>query len=198
MQLLPRQINAMRNAQDSNNMDDVKRVDRELKYAGTILDFYADTMEFSNGNREEWDYVAHRKGAAAILPVLRDGRILLVRQYRNAINRETLEIPAGAKDYIGEPSIECAVRELVEETGYRAESVEKLYTIATTVAFCNEVVDIFLARELVYAKANPDTNEFIAVESYTTNELKQMIFDGTIQDGKTVGAILAYIIKFNK
>ena len=76
-------------------MADLIRTNRELKYAGSILDIYSDTIQFSNGNTEEWDYVAHRNGAAAVIPVLPDGRILLVRQYRNALNRETIEIPAG-------------------------------------------------------------------------------------------------------
>ena len=73
----------------------MERLKRELVYKGTILDVYKDTMRFDNGKQEEWDFVSHRMGAAAILPVLDDGRILMVRQYRNALERETLEIPAG-------------------------------------------------------------------------------------------------------
>ena len=73
----------------------MKRLDRKLMYQGSILDVYKDTMEFPNGTHEEWDFVSHRMGAAAILPVLPDGRIVMVRQYRNALERETLEIPAG-------------------------------------------------------------------------------------------------------
>ena len=76
----------------------MKRLKRELMYKGSILDIYKDTMEFANGKQEEWDFVSHRMGAAAILPVLPDGRIVMVRQYRNALERETLEIPAGARD----------------------------------------------------------------------------------------------------
>ena len=65
-------------------IDKMKRVKRELRYKGAILDIYKDTMEFANGKREEWDFVSHRMGAAAVLPVLPDGRIIMVRQYRNA------------------------------------------------------------------------------------------------------------------
>ncbi len=198
MQLSQQQTNAMRNAPELNNMGSLTRINRELKYKAAILDVYNDTIEFENGNREEWDYVAHRKGAAAILPVLPDGRIVLVRQYRNSIERETIEIPAGAKDYIGEPSVECALRELEEETGYRSENVEYLYTIATTVAFCNEVVEIFLARDLIPSVQKLDENEFINVEVYELDELVTMILNGVIQDGKTVGAILAYKAKYIK
>ena len=76
-------------------IDRVKRLGRELVYKGSILDIYKDIMQLPNGNTEEWDFVAHRMGAAAVLPVRSDGRIVMVRQYRNALERETLEIPAG-------------------------------------------------------------------------------------------------------
>ena len=179
-------------------MASLKRIDREIKYQGGILDVYTDTVLFENGNTEKWDYVAHRKGGAAVLPVLPDGRIILVKQYRNAIDKETVEIPAGARDYIGEPSVECATRELEEETGYRSESMEYLYTIATTPAFCNEMFDIYLAKDLVPSGQNLDENEFINVEIYELNELVSMILEGKITDSKTVGAILAYKAKYNK
>lgn len=78
-------------------IDEMKRQKRELVYKGSILDIYKDTMQFANGKTEEWDFVSHRKGAAAVLPVLDDGRIIMVRQYRNALERETIEIPAGAE-----------------------------------------------------------------------------------------------------
>ena len=79
-------------------IDEMKRQKRELVYKGSILDIYKDTMQFANGKTEEWDFVSHRKGAAAVLPVLDDGRIIMVRQYRNALERETIEIPAGCRD----------------------------------------------------------------------------------------------------
>lgn len=79
-------------------VEHVKRLKRELVYKGAILDIYKDTMELPDGNKAEWDFVSHRMGAAAILPVMKDGRIVMVRQYRNALERETLEIPAGCRD----------------------------------------------------------------------------------------------------
>ena len=80
-------------------MEHMKRLKRELMYKGSILDIYKDSMQFPNGKQEEWDFVHHRMGAAAILPVLPDGRIVMVRQYRNALERETLEIPAGCREW---------------------------------------------------------------------------------------------------
>ena len=177
-------------------MEDVKRVGRDLKYAGKIVDVYSDHMLMPNGNTADWDYVAHRKGAAAVLPVLDNGHILMVKQYRSAIDRVTLEIPAGSRDSVTEPTIECAARELEEETGYKSDNLELLIQVATTVAFCNEKIDIYLARDLKPAKQHLDENEFLDVYEYSIEELTQMIFAGEIQDSKTLGAILAYKEKY--
>ena len=106
-------------------IEKMKRLKRELKYKGSILDIYQDTMEFANGKQEKWDFVSHRMGAAAILPVLPDGRIVMVRQYRNALERETIEIPAGARDSKTEDTKVCATRELEEETGVQYVAARK-------------------------------------------------------------------------
>ena len=98
--------------------EEVRRIGRELAYKGTVLDVYCDTMEFENGNTAKWDFI-HHDGAAAVVPVTEDGKILMVRQYRNALERYTLEIPAGKLDDPKEAGIVCASRELEEETGYR-------------------------------------------------------------------------------
>ncbi len=170
----------------------IKRIKRELEHKGTILDIYSDYMELPNGKIEKWDYVEHRKGAAAVIPILPDGKILLVRQYRNALERFSLEIPAGARDSVTEPTIECASRELEEETGYRCEHLQFLLSLRTTVAFCNEVVDVYLAEDLIPSKQNLDESEFIELETHTLEDLCAMIYQGIIQDSKTVAAILAY------
>jgi len=101
-------------------MDIYKRLDRKLVHKGKIIDLYEDTVAIPNGNVAKWDFIGH-KGAAAVVPVTADGRILMVHQYRNALDRETLEIPAGGRDSVDEPYIDCAARELEEETGYKTE-----------------------------------------------------------------------------
>lgn len=176
---------------------EMTRVKRIRMYQGAIVDVYRDYMQFSNGNTEEWDYIHHR-GAAAVVPVTDDGRIIMVRQYRNALERFTLEIPAGALDDPEEPGINCAARELEEETGYRSENLEWLITLRTTVAFCNERIEVYVAKNLVPSKQHLDPNEFVNVELHTVEELKQMIFDGEIEDSKTVASILAYDAKYNR
>ena len=168
----------------------VKRLKRELKYQGTILKMYEDTVEV-NGHQAKWDFI-HHDGAAAVLPVTEDGKILMVRQYRNALERETLEIPAGCRDSKTEDTAYCAAREMEEETGYRSTNVKHLLSLRTTVAFCDEAVDIFVATDLEVGTRHLDEAESIDVEIYTLEELCDMIYEGKIQDGKTIAAIMAY------
>ncbi|MEG0962039.1 MAG: NUDIX hydrolase [Lachnospiraceae bacterium] len=175
----------------------VKRIKRELIHEGSILNIYKDYMELPDGKIEVWDYVEHRNGAAAVVPVLPNGKILMVRQYRNALERFTLEIPAGARDHKTEPTIVCAARELEEETGYRCDELEFLLSLRTTVAFCNELVDVYVARNLIPSKQNLDEGEFIDLEAYTLEELCDLIYQGVIQDGKTVAAIMSYKNKYH-
>ena len=176
----------------------LKRIKRELVYKGSILDIYKDTMQLPNGKTEEWDYVAHRMGAAAVLPVLPDGRIVMVRQYRIALERETLEIPAGCRDSLTEDTLVSASRELEEETGYHSDDISFLISLKTTVAFCNESIDVYLAKNLVKGEQHLDDAEAIEVEIYSLDELCDMIYKGQLQVSKTVSAILAYSNLVNK
>ena len=175
--------------------EDVKRMGRELAYQGTVLKVYKDHMKFSNGNTEDWDFI-HHDGAAAVIPVMDDGKILMVKQYRNALERDTLEIPAGKLDDPDEEGIVCASRELKEETGYSSDDLEWLLTIRTTVAFCNERIEVFVARNLIPGEQHLDEDEFVDVKADKLEELKEMICEGKIQDSKTMAAILAYESKY--
>ena len=145
-----------------------------------------------DGKLEEWDFISHRKGAAAVVPVRGDGKILMVRQYRNAIDRMTLEIPAGSRDSVTEDTKVCAARELEEETGYRSDDLTRLLSLKTTVAFCDEFIDVYLARNLKPGHQHLDEGEFLDVEAHDIDELCRMIYDGKLQDAKTVSALLAY------
>ena len=175
--------------------EQIKRLKRELKFKGKIIDFYQDTMEINGDHTVIWDFIKH-KGAAAVVPVTEDGKLVMVRQYRNALDRYTLEIPAGALDYAEEPGIVCAGRELEEETGYRCDSLEWLINIRTTVAFCNEKIEVFVARHLIPSHQHLDEDEYIELETYTVEELKEKIFRGEIEDSKTIASILAYDAKY--
>ncbi|MCI9068639.1 MAG: NUDIX hydrolase [Lachnospiraceae bacterium] len=152
-------------------------------------------MALPNGNTAVWDFIEH-KGAAAVVPVTGEGKILMVRQYRNALERYTLEIPAGAVDYVEEPKELCAARELEEETGYRAGRLEWLMNVNTTVAFCNEFIGIYVAEELIPARQHLDEDEFLNVEEHELEELLSMVYEGKITDAKTAAALLAYRVKY--
>ena len=175
-------------------IEPVTRLDRQLKYTGTILKIYEDTV-IANGHEAHWD-VIHHDGAAAVIPVTDEGKILMVRQFRNALNRETLEIPAGKRDDPNEPTIQCAYRELEEETGYRCEKLEYLMSMNTTVAFCDEFIDIYVARNLIPSHQHLDEDEVIYVEEWTVEELEEQIYSGKMTDAKTTAAILAYARKY--
>ena len=120
--------------------------------------------------------------------------LLNIRVRRNAIDAYTIEIPAGGLNGADEPTRVAAHRELEEETGYRAdiEDVTFLLTLYTTVAFCNEKIDIYVAKNLTKTKQHLDDDEFIDVAAYTIDELMQMILDGEIVDAKTIAALGTY------
>lgn len=171
-------------------MEATIRLNRELAYTGVILKIYRDKV-VANGIEETYDFI-HHDGAAAVLPITKDGKVLMVRQYRNALNRFTLELPAGKVDAPEEPRIECAFRELEEETGFRTENLEYLMTLNTTVAFCDEAIDVFIARDLIPSKQNLDEDESIDVEEWEVKDLLELIYTGKMTDSKTVAAVLAY------
>ncbi|MCM1261892.1 MAG: NUDIX hydrolase [Butyrivibrio sp.] len=176
-------------------MEKFERLERTLVHKGAIIDYYQDTVKVPNGNVVKWDFIAH-KGAAAVVAVNEEGKLLMVRQYRNALDRETLEIPAGGLNSVDEPTDIAAARELEEETGYKAGRLEPLITIRTTVAFCNEKIDVYVATDLKPSVQNLDEDEFIGIETYSIDELAQMVYEGKIEDGKTIASLMAYKNKY--
>lgn len=174
-----------------------ERINRELVHKGTIIELHKDTMKLPDGKIEYFDFIYH-KGAAAVVPVKEDGKILMVRQHRNALDDYTLEIPAGGKDGVDEPTLDCAHRELEEETGYYTdkENLELLLSLYTTVAFCNEKIDIYVAKNLTKTSQHLDDDEYIDVYEYTVDELMDMIYAGKIVDAKTIAAISTYKAKY--
>lgn len=172
--------------------EEFKRLKRELVAKGKIIDYYQDTMQIPNGNIAVWDFIKHN-GAAAVVPVREDGKILMVRQYRNALERETLEIPAGGLNGADEPTAQAARRELQEETGCSCGTLEFLLSIRTTVAFCNEKIDIYVAKDLTPGEQHLDEDEFVKVQAWDPEDLIDLIYQGKIEDAKTISALLAYV-----
>ena len=169
-------------------MEPVKRLKREVRAKGTVITLYKDTV-VANGIEEEWDYI-HHDGAASVVAVNEDGKLLMVRQYRNALDRFTLELPAGKLDEPGESTLECAKRELEEESGVVAKKIEYLGEIFTTVAIFDEKIHLYLATELEFKDAHPDEDEFLEVENIPLKKLYEMVMNGEIKDAKTQIAIL--------
>lgn len=161
----------------------------DVAWTGRIFNVNRLQVELPDGRRALRDVVRH-PGAVAIVALTEEGRICLVRQYRTALGRVTVEIPAG-KLSAGEDPLECANRELLEETGMVAEKMAFLTTIASSDGFCDELIHIYMATALTFAKSSPDDDEFINVDLVEVSELVDAVLDGRIEDAKTVvGALL--------
>jgi ADP-ribose pyrophosphatase len=123
--------------------------------------------------------------AAAVVPLLSPEKIVMVRQYRYALHMETLEIPAGKVDP-GEDPQACALRELTEETGYRSDRLQHVYTYAPAIGYADELIHIYAARRLEKVTAEIDEREIIATEILTLPTIRSMVKEGRILDGKTL------------
>ena len=164
-------------------------VKKESIYEGHILHVEKWTVTCPNGRQAFRELVLH-KGAAAVIPVFPNGDTLLVRQYRVAADRMTLEIPAGKLDSADEDPLDCAVRELKEETGLSAEHMTHLTTILTTPGFCTEKIAIYLAQGLSQGSTHPDEDEFLDLVRMPLDEAVDRIMRGDIRDGKTICGLL--------
>jgi ADP-ribose pyrophosphatase len=160
----------------------------ERVYSGKVLDLDVDEVEEPGGVRAPREVVRQR-GSVAALPVRDDGRIVLVRQYRYAVDNLVWELPAGRVDP-GETPDEGARRELEEEVGLRPRSLEPLLVFWTTPGFCDEVMHLFRATGLESVPARPEADERIAAATFTLDEAREMIRRGEIREGKTLVALL--------
>lgn len=174
----------------------LERTDRTLIRKSHIFDLYEDTLKTPDGREVKHDFLFH-KGASAVIPVIQDGRIIMVRQYRPAVDRYTWEIPAGGRNSLDEDFLVAAKRELEEETGYRSDTLEHLISIRTAVAFCNERIEVYVAKELTKTHQDLDDDEFIDIKLFSLQELRDMILDCTIQDAKTIAGLMSYMTKYN-
>ncbi|MDR2899587.1 MAG: NUDIX hydrolase [Clostridiales bacterium] len=171
-------------------MEKNRLISSETVYKGRIINVKNDVIEFERGKQGVREIVVHG-GAAAIVAVDRDGKLLFVRQYRHSTGKEVLEIPAGTLEKGEDPDI-CAVRELEEETGYKAGKISFLIKFYSAIGFCTEVLHIYLAEDLEEGHVNFDEDEYIELERYSLDETVDMIFKGEIIDSKTIASVLAY------
>ena len=154
---------------------------------GRVFDIFTESVTLPNGIALDMEIIRH-PGAAAIVPLLDDHTVLLLQQYRHATGGFIWEIPAGTLDP-GEDALDCARRELVEETGYRAQHFEKLSEILPLPAYSDERITLFLATGLQVAAQDLDADELLSVHPVDLRRAVQMIANGDIRDAKTISGL---------
>ena len=165
-----------------------EKIDGERVFSGRILDLEIDRVLLPNGGQALREVVRHR-GAVVVLPLLPDGRIVLVRQHRYPTGEVLLELPAGKLDPSESP-VDCAVRELEEETGWRAAKTVTLGWFYTTPGFTDEVLHSFVATGLEAVSDHaPDPDEAIEIVTWTVEQAFEGCRDGGIRDGKTIATL---------
>lgn len=162
-------------------------------YKGKILVLNVETVTLPNGATVDLEVIRH-PGAAAIVPIKEDGTVILIRQFRHAAGGFIYEIPAG-KLHSGEDPRDCAVRELEEEIGYRALSLELLTSIFTAPGFADEVIHIYKATGLTKGRQKLDHDEVLNVVELPIEKAIAQIHDGTIRDGKTIVGLQAVYLQ---
>ncbi|MDQ2987905.1 MAG: NUDIX hydrolase [Pseudomonadota bacterium] len=160
------------------------RIDGEVAYDGSFLKVTRDRISLPDGAETHREFIRH-PGAVVILPVFDDGNVLLERQFRYPLDQVFIEYPAGKIDP-GEDPLECAKRELQEETGYTASEWQFVCTIHNAIAYSDEHLDLYLARGLTAGEAQLDDGEFLETFRATVPEMLGMIRSGQVTDVKTV------------
>ena len=163
-------------------------VSSDLIYTGKTIQLRVDTVEVPNKGYQKREIIEH-KGAVAIVAITNDNKVVLVKQYRKAIEKEIYELPAG-KIEIGETPLECAIRELKEETGYSVDSLKLIHKYYTTPGFSNQLVFIYLAKNLIPGESHLEEDEFLEVYEIDREEAYNMVINNEICDSKTVIGLL--------
>ncbi len=165
-----------------------KKVSSENVFDGRLLHVFNDVVELPNGHKSTREYIKHQ-GAVCVVPVTDDMEVVAVKQYRYPIGRVTIEIPAGKLDK-GEDILTAAKRELSEETGVESADIEYMGGLYPSVAYTDEIIHMYVAKNLVYGDSHTDDDEFLNVVKIPLAEFAQMVMNGEIQDAKTMAAIL--------
>jgi ADP-ribose pyrophosphatase len=159
-------------------------IGRETIFEGKVVRLYLDKVRLPNGKEAEREVVLHW-GAVGMVALDDEEKVYLVRQYRHPVGRELIEIPAGKLDP-GEEPLDCARRELMEEIGYSADEWRELASFYTSPGFSDEMLHLFLARNLKEGVADPEEDEFLEIIHLPLQEALRMVARGEIQDSKTI------------
>ncbi|MBK5246212.1 MAG: NUDIX hydrolase [Peptostreptococcaceae bacterium] len=163
-------------------------ISSEYIYKGKIINLRKDHVEIVSGKTSFREIVEHNGGVGLVV-LTEQGKMVLVRQFRKAVEKDILEIPAGKIENNEEP-IAAAIRELKEETGYTARKMEFMGKIYPSVGYTTELIYLYLCTELTPGETDFDESEAIDIEEYNLEELYKMSLAGKIEDGKTLAAIL--------
>lgn len=168
-------------------------VRKEIIRHGRVFDITLENVNLPNGACVDMEIIRH-PGAAAIVPLIGDNEILMLKQYRHAVGTYWWEIPAGTFDGREAP-LDCARRELTEETGYTARTWDALGAVTPVPGYSDERIHLFLARDLVPADRNLDFDEIIEIHPLPLDRVVAMIIDGQIEDAKSIAAIFRALFK---
>lgn len=161
----------------------------ELIFDGKVLHVFRDEIKLPNGKPSMREYIKH-VGAVCVIPITEEGEVVCVRQYRYAVGRVLLEIPAGKLDSSDEDPKEAVLRELREETGARCGKLTSLGLYLGSPALIGEHIEMYLAEDLTFGETDPDDDEFLEICKIPLSEMVQMVLRGEIPDGKTQVAVL--------
>ena len=173
-----------------------KQLGRTDIYKGRIIEVAVDDVELENGAKSKRELVMH-PGGVCVAALTGQDEMLFVRQFRYPYQEMVLEAPAGKLER-GEDPFEACKREQREETGTTAEQYLNLGLLYPTPGYCDEILHLYACRITGYGESHLDEDEFIELQACTLAELKEKIFSGEIQDSKTVAAILAYAVKYDR
>ncbi|MGY8750712.1 MAG: NUDIX domain-containing protein [Fidelibacterota bacterium] len=179
-------------------MSDLKehKITSNQIFSGKLIDLYLDNVRLPNGKKSTREWLDH-PGAVCLVPILNNGDILLIRQFRYGPRQEFIEIPAGKIDKNEEP-LECGFRELEEETGYKSNKLTFLTNIHPAIGFSNEKMWMYLAEELELSERKLDEDEFLELLPTPLNMALKWVFSGKITDVKTIiGILWVKELKFN-